>query len=118
MLVESLAKDLRLSDKILRLVTSDESIKPWIHRYLSSPEARKYLSETSSGNQLSMRNISQKVLLETLVPIAPLNEQRRIAAKLDTTLAAVEACRQRLDGVAAILKRFRQAVLAAATSGS
>ena len=116
-LVESLAKDLRLSDKILRLVTSDESIKPWIHRYLSSPEARKYLSETSSGNQLSMRNISQKVLLETLVPVAPLNEQRRIAAKLATTLAAVDACRQRLDGVAELLKRFRQAVLAAATSG-
>jgi type I restriction enzyme S subunit len=44
-------------------------------------------------------------------------EQSRIAAKLDTTLAAVDACRQRLDGVAAILKRFRQAVLAAATSG-
>lgn len=116
-LVESLTKDLRLSDKILRLVTSDESIKPWIYRYLSSPEARKYLSETSSGNQLSMRNISQRVLLETMVPVAPLNEQRRIAAKLDTTLATVESCRQRLDGVAELLKRFRQAVLAAATSG-
>ena len=52
-----------------------------------------------------------------LIPLAPLNEQRRIAAKLDTTLAAVECCRQRLDGVVAILKHFRQAVLAAATSG-
>jgi len=51
------------------------------------------------------------------IPVAPLNEQRRIAAKLDTTLAAVDTCRQRLDGVEAILKRFRQAVLAAATSG-
>ena len=116
-MVESLSKDLRLSDKILRLVPSEETIKPWIYRYLSSPQARKYLSETSSGNQLSMRNISQRVLLETSVPLAPLNEQRRIAAKLDTTLAAVDACRQRLDGVAATLKRFRQAVLAAATSG-
>jgi type I restriction enzyme S subunit len=52
-----------------------------------------------------------------LIPLAPLNEQRRIAAKLDTTLAAVEACRKRLDGMAALLKRFRQSVLAAATSG-
>jgi len=51
------------------------------------------------------------------VDLPPEAEQRRIAAKLETTLAAVEACRQRLDGVAAILKRFRQAVLAAATSG-
>jgi type I restriction enzyme S subunit len=52
------------------------------------------------------------------IPVAPLNEQRRIAAKLDATLAAVDACRQRLDGVEALLKRFRQAVLAAATSGA
>lgn len=116
-MVESLSKNLRLSDKILRLVPSKEAVKPWICRYLSSPQARKYLSETSSGNQLSMRNVSQRVLLDTLVPLAPLNEQRRIAAKLDTTLAAVESCRQRLDGVAELLKRFRQAVLAAATSG-
>ena len=116
-MVESLSKDLCLSDKILRLVPSEEAVKPWIYRYLSSPQVRKHLSEKSSGNQLSMRNISQRVLMETLVPLAPLNEQRRIAAKLDTTLAAVEACRQRLDGVAATLKRFRQAVLAAASSG-
>ena len=115
--VASIDKELHLSDKILRLVTNDESLKPWMHRFLSSPGARKHLSEASSGNQLSMRNISQKVLLETAIPLAPLNEQRRIAAKLDTTLAAVDACLQRLDGVAAILKRFRQAVLAAATSG-
>ena len=37
--------------------------------------------------------------------------------KLDAVLARVDACRERLDRVPAILKRFRQAVLAAATSG-
>ena len=47
----------------------------------------------------------------------PLNEQKRIADKLDAVLARVDACRERLDRVPAILKRFRQAVLAAATSG-
>lgn len=65
----------------------------------------------------TVASVETKLLERLLLPLAPLNEQRRIAAKLDTTLAAVEACRQRLDGVAAILKRFRQAVLAAATSG-
>ena len=49
--------------------------------------------------------------------LAPLNEQKRIADKLDAVLARVDACRERLDRVPAILKRFRQAVLAAATSG-
>ena len=50
-------------------------------------------------------------------PLAPLPEQKRIADKLDALLARVDACRGRLDRVPAILKRFRQSVLAAATSG-
>ena len=70
-----------------------------------------------AGNGGAQPNVSQGLIKDWPIPLAPLNEQRRIAAKLDTTLAAVEACRQRLDGVAAILKRFRQAVLTAATSG-
>ena len=49
-------------------------------------------------------------------PLAPLNEQKRIADKLDAVLARVDACREHLDRVPAILKRFRQAVLAAAIS--
>lgn len=49
--------------------------------------------------------------------LAPLNEQKRIADKLDSLLARVDACREKLDRVPLILKRFRQAVLFAATSG-
>ena len=52
-----------------------------------------------------------------LFPLPPLAEQKRIADKLDTLLARVDRCRARLDRVPLILKRFRQAVLAAATSG-
>jgi restriction endonuclease S subunit/predicted ATPase len=51
------------------------------------------------------------------LPIAPFNEQRQIADKLDSVLARVDACRDRLDHISLILKRFRQSVLSAATSG-
>ena len=51
------------------------------------------------------------------VPIAPLNEQRRIVAKLEKLLHKVEACKERLDKIPAIIKRFHQSVLAAACSG-
>ena len=51
------------------------------------------------------------------VVLPPQTEQKRIADKLDALLARVNACHERLDRVPAILKRFRQAVLAAATSG-
>jgi type I restriction enzyme S subunit len=61
--------------------------------------------------------VKAKDIRSFVIPVAPINEQRRITASLETTLAAVDACRQRLNGVAAILKRFRQAVLAAATTG-
>ncbi|PZS94899.1 hypothetical protein A7X66_01110 [Stenotrophomonas maltophilia] len=49
--------------------------------------------------------------------LAPLSEQTRIADKLDALLAHVDAARGRLDCVPVLLKRFRQSVLTAATSG-
>ncbi|WP_050548185.1 restriction endonuclease subunit S [Pseudoalteromonas sp. BSi20652] len=50
-------------------------------------------------------------------PLAPLNEQVRIADKLDSILAKVNKAQSRLDKIPVVLKRFRQSVLAAATSG-
>lgn len=51
------------------------------------------------------------------LPVAPLPEQKRIADKLDTLLARVDDCRDRLDRVTPLIKRFRLSVLAAAMSG-
>jgi len=88
----------------------------FLSRLVASPAGKAYfLSKAKQTTGIASINLTQ--LRNFPVPLAPLNEQRRIAAKLDTTLAAVDACRQRLDGVEALLKRFRQAVLAAATSG-
>lgn len=49
--------------------------------------------------------------------LPPSAEQKRIAAKLDSVFARVDAARARLERVPAMLKRFRQAVLMAAISG-
>ena len=51
------------------------------------------------------------------IPLPPLAEQKRIVAKIEQLLARVNATRERLAKVPTILKRFRQAVLAAACSG-
>ena len=51
------------------------------------------------------------------LPLPPLNEQKRIVARLDELLARVAACRARLERVPVLLQRLRQAILAAATSG-
>ena len=62
-------------------------------------------------------NITHQKFSQIVVPIAPKAEQKRIADKLDTVLTRVDAVNARLARVAPILKRFRQSVLAAATSG-
>jgi type I restriction enzyme S subunit len=51
------------------------------------------------------------------IPLPPINEQKRIVAKVEELLTRVNATKERLAKVSVILKRFRQAVLAAACSG-
>ena len=70
-----------------------------------------------TGISESGMNITHERFSQLIVPVAPRPEQRRIADKLDSVLTRVEAVNSRLARVATILKRFRQSVLAAATSG-
>ena len=69
------------------------------------------------GNGGAQPNISQAVIKAHEVSLPPLAEQTRIATKLDELLAQVDTLKARIDGIPALLKRFRQSVLAAAVSG-
>lgn len=73
--------------------------------------------EQVMSGAVGQQRVPKQYVLDSEIPLAPFNEQKRIADKLDTLLARVDACRERLDRVPALLKRFRQSVLAAATSG-
>ena len=52
------------------------------------------------------------------VPVAPSIEQTRIADQLDNLVARAQSCNDRFDAIPTLLKRFRRAVLASATSGA
>jgi type I restriction enzyme S subunit len=73
--------------------------------------------ETQMTGSVGHKRVPKEYLLESRIPLAPLKEQKRIADKLEAVLARVDACRDRLDRIPAILKRFRQSVLDAAISG-
>ena len=68
-------------------------------------------------NGATRLKLTQANMRKMPIKVAPLEEQKRIADKLDSVLAKVEAAQARLDKIPTILKRFRQSVLAAATSG-
>lgn len=110
--------NLMLPDKILRVKYNERIVDPRYLLYaLRTKEARTHIEEQATGTSDSMRNLSQPKLSAVPIPLAPLAEQKCIADKLDRLLAAVDTCKARLDAIPAILKRFRQSVLAAATSG-
>lgn len=51
------------------------------------------------------------------LPLPPLNEQKRIVAKLDSIIPRIDSVKERLEKIPVILKRFRQSVLTAAVTG-
>lgn len=70
--------------------------------------------QTSTTN---LRNLDFEAFLDLDLPIAPFPEQCRIVEKAEVLLEQVSRAKKRLDRMPLILKRFRQAVLAAACSG-
>jgi len=72
-----------------------------------------------SGSQLGIAvpNVNATKLSKLPIPLPPLNEQNRIVTKLDAIMPRIDAVKERLEKVPAILKRFRQSVLTAAVTG-
>lgn len=84
--------------------------------WLSTEEFRRRATVAMTGS-VGLKRVPKEVFLSERIPLAPESEQKRIADKLDTVLARVDGVNTRLARVGPILKRFRQSVLAAATSG-
>jgi type I restriction enzyme S subunit len=95
----------------------DSCLSPeYLLGYLKTPEFMS-VGATQMTGSVGHKRVPKDFLMDSHIPLAPLAEQKRIAEKLEAVLGRVDACRTRLDRVPALLKRFRQSVLAAATSG-
>ncbi len=100
------------------IVIRQPLINPDFLQYqLSEQSFRERLCAEVSGVGGSLTRAQPKKVAGYDVFLAPLAEQTRIAAKLDELLAQVDTLKARIDGIPALLKRFRQTVLAAAVSG-
>lgn len=69
------------------------------------------------GRGVGLQNINLRQLGEVRVEAPPLDEQRRIVAKLDALRARSRRAKDALDAVPALLDRLRQSILAAAFRG-
>ena len=83
--------------------------------WLNSPSGKAWVEKLSHG--IGRLRISLKDLKEVPMPLPPLNEQRRIVAKIEALMARSGRAKEALDAIPALLDRYRQSVLAAAFRG-
>lgn len=83
----------------------------YLKHYLDAFSFHDYVNGTTR------LKLTQGSLNRIPVVLPPFEEQQRIVAKLKSVLDKVSTCKERLERIPNILKRFRQSVLAAACSG-
>src|SRR5690554_55564 len=115
-IVHTVTKNLMLSDKVLRLNMDDED-KAWVNIFLRSMPGRREIQERSTGNQMSMRNIGQKALLEIPIPKPPFEEQTEIVRRVDQLFAHADRIEQQVNNALARINNLTQSILAKAFRG-
>lgn len=117
-LVRSTPQKRFISGKMYRFRPDETLIDPrLLEAFLRTPATKAQIDAMKTGISESGMNITHEKFSQLIVPVAPRLEQKRIADKLDTVLTRVDAVNTRLALIPPILKRFRQSVLTAATSG-
>jgi type I restriction enzyme, S subunit len=71
----------------------------------------------AATSSMTVKHLSSRTVSEIPLPLPPLNEQRRIVAKVEELFSDLDAAVAALERVQAKLKRYRAAVLKAAVEG-
>lgn len=98
-------------------ISLNEAVDPRLFNYYCKYVRALGVFSSQAQHAVNQSSLNQKKLGKFEIVLPPKNEQIRIADKLDSILAKVNKAQERLEKVPNILKRFRQSVLAAATSG-
>jgi type I restriction enzyme S subunit len=105
--------DAATNQAVCGLFLPDEVHRDFVFYYLAS--IRRHLIEQGKGGAQS--NISNGLVRQTRIPIAPLAEQVRIVAKIEELFSDLDAGVAALKRAKANLKRYRASVLKSAVEG-
>lgn len=113
--VRDVPEDAVFASYLIRLKTSQEAPAEYVGWYMQTPGYWDQITRVSKGTAQPGANAS--ILSNLEIPIAPVNEQRRIVAKIEALMARSARAKEALDAIPALLDRYRQSVLAAAFRG-
>ena len=115
-IVEDTPPNLFLSDKILRLDLPDND-KPWLLWFLRSPNGRAAIESKATGNQLSMRNLSQSGLRSIEMPWPSSAERAEIVRRIESAFGWLDRMAADHAAAARLLPKLDAAILAKAFRG-
>ena len=100
---------------LIRLETSNLCPPEYIALFMQSIDYWQQITVVSKGTAQPGANAS--ILSKLSIPLPPLNELRRIVAKIEVLKARSQRVKEELEAIPAFLDQFRQSVLAAAFRG-
>ena len=77
-------------DLMMRMQVQQNIKLEYIDYVLKSPHVRNYYSKNASGTSDSMPKINQTIVCNTLIPLPPLAEQKRIVAAIEKFMPLIE----------------------------
>ena len=105
-----------LSDKVWRIETLNVD-KDYLNFYLNSKAGRKEIEKRASGNQQSMRNISQQAFLDIVIAFPPIEEQIEISRHLKSIFSGFKNIQRQYQYSLSDLEQLDQSILAKAFRG-
>jgi type I restriction enzyme S subunit len=109
-------QNLYLSDKVLRL-RFNRPVEQWVLHFLRSRDGRQQIEEVATGNQVSMRNISQFALRAIRLPLPSQEIRQRVLRAAEKALSSIAACLSETARAIDLLDRLDQATLEKAFRG-
>ena len=110
--VEQTPPRLMMSDKIVRFTFPDLIEKAFINLANLSDPSREYYMRNASGTSSSMKNIGREIMCNLPIALPPLDEQRRIVAKMEQLMALVDALETQLAASRATAANLLSALVA------
>ena len=101
---------------LIRLRMHSEVFSPYVQTYFLTNDYWRQIEGGKRG--IGQPNVNAKVLGKITLPLAPINEQRRIVEKVDELFSDLDVGIAALKRAKANLKRYRAGVLKAAVDGS
>ena len=103
--------DLMMKIKVLKPV-----IIKYVYFVLSSQYVKEYFQRNATGTSSTMPKINQSIVSNTLIPLPPLNEQKRIVEKVEQLMSICNELEQAVEQSKQESENLMKAVLQEALS--